>query len=138
MRMKSSPQTLSFQLGLLHLIHLLAMVDGVIDEREKKAIEAIMLEEEISERVFKNFEKAILQKTEREICQHGLDLLNLCSDEEKKSVFVHLYRLSEADDKVHIKEVRLLLYSLKATHIDFEDVELMARMAKVKTEAVNR
>ncbi len=134
--MNATQQTLNFQLGLLHFLHLLAMVDGVIDERERKAIRAIVKEEEIPEVVFLDFETAIARKAEKEIYQEGLVLLNRCDDDEKKCVFVHLYRLSEADDKIHVKEVRLLLYSLRATNIDFEDVEIIARLTKAKAEMV--
>jgi uncharacterized tellurite resistance protein B-like protein len=130
--MMERKQNLNFQLGLLHFVHLLVMVDGHIDEREKRAILAIREEEEIPEQVFRNFERAIARKTEKEIYQEGVDLLNRCDEEEKLCAFVHLYQLSEADDKIHVKEVRLLLYSLKATRIDFDDVELTARMVSIR------
>jgi len=134
--MKTSPQTLNFQLGLLHFVHLLALVDGVIDDREKKAIKAIAVEEGIPERVFQDFEKTIGEKSERDIYHHGLELLDRCTDDEKRTVFVHLYRLSEVDEKIHVKEVRLLLYSLKASHIEFEDVELIAKLTKATNHLV--
>lgn len=122
-------QNLNFQLGLLHFAHVLAMVDGVLDGNEKSAIQAIINEEEIPESVVLDFEKGIEEKTEKGIYQHGLAFVNDCNEDEKKCVFVHLYRLSESDHKIHVKEVRLLLYSLKATHIEFEDVVLIARLA---------
>ena len=136
--MNTSAQSLNFQLGLLHFAHLLAMVDGIMDEREKKAIRAIADEEQIPEGVFQDFQKEITRRTEKEIYKQGLDLLNQCNDDEKKCAFVHLYRLSEADDKIHVREVRLLLYSLKATHVDFEDVELIARLTKATNQLVHR
>ena len=58
-------------------------------------------------------------------------MLNRCSEDEKLTAFVHLYRLTEVDDSVHRKEVRFLLYSLKATNVAFEDVELNAKLDKV-------
>jgi len=36
--------------------------------------------------------------------------------------FVTLYKISEIDGRVHVKEVRLLLYSIKMTGIEFDDV----------------
>lgn len=106
---------ITFQVGLLHFVHLLAMVDGSIDQREKAAIRKIKLEEKIPDWVFDDFEESLFQRTEREIFEEGVELLNRCSEEERLTAFVHLYRLSEADDSIHVKEVRFLLYSLKAT-----------------------
>jgi hypothetical protein len=125
-----SIHNIAFQVGLLHFVHLLVMVDGSIDQREKAAVRKIKLEEKISDWVFDDFEESVIEKTEREIFEEGVELLNRCTEEERLIAFVHLYRLSEADDSIHVKEVRFLLYSLKATKIEFEDVELSARMSK--------
>jgi len=123
-------QSLNYQLGLLHFAHLLVTVDGFVDEREKKAMLDLQLEEQISEPVYHEFEKTITPKSEREVFQQGVSLLNQCSEQEKLCALVHLYRMAEADNMVHVKEVRLLLYSLKATNVEFEDVVLSARMVK--------
>jgi hypothetical protein len=40
---------------------------------------------------------------------------------------VHLYKLSEADGLVHVKEVRLLLYSIKMVGVEFNDVVARAK-----------
>ena len=40
-------QSENFQLGLLHMVHLLVTVDGHIDDRERAAILAIKKEENI-------------------------------------------------------------------------------------------
>src|SRR5690348_2734260 len=135
--MNASPQNTNFQLGLLHFVYLLAMVDGVIDEREQQAIRAIASEESISNDDLEEFDKTIRLKPERDIYHTGINLLNRCTEDEKKTVFVHLYRLSEADDKIHVKEVRLLLYSLKATHVEFEDIELIAKLNVAAKKLVN-
>jgi hypothetical protein len=119
-----------FQIGLLHFVHLLVMVDGAIDQREKAAIRKIKLEEKIPDWIFDDFEESVPEKSERQIYEEGVEMLNRCTEEEKLTAFVHLYRLSEADNNIHVKEIRLLLYSLKATRISFEDVELSARMSK--------
>jgi uncharacterized tellurite resistance protein B-like protein len=128
--MNTLPQNLNYQLGLLHFAHLLVTVDGIIDEREKIAMRDLRSEEQIPELVFREFETAVTPKSEREVFQQGLSLLNQCNDQEKLCALVHLYRMAEADNHVHIKEVRLLLYSLKATNVEFEDVVLTARMVK--------
>jgi|SRR6267154_759458 len=128
--MNAQRQNLNYQLGLLHFAHLLVTVDGVVDEREKKAMRELQVEEQIPELVFDEFEKTIIPKSEREVFQQGVSLLNQCDEQEKLCALVHLYRMAEADNQVHIKEVRLLLYSLKATNVEFDDVVLTANMVK--------
>lgn len=119
-----------YQLGLLHFVHLLVIADGEIDAREKEAIRKIKLEEKIPDWVFDDFKESVSHKTGQQIYDEGVEMLNGCSEEEKLTAFVHLYRLSEADEHIHEKEVKFLLYSLKATNIEFSDVQLGARMSK--------
>jgi hypothetical protein len=128
--MVDAQQNLNYQLGLLHFAHLLVTVDNFIDEREKQAMRDLQLEEQISELVYHEFEKTIIPKSEREIFEEGVTFLNQCNEQEKLCALVHLYRMAEADDLIHVKEVRLLLYSLKATNVEFEDIVLAAKMAK--------
>jgi uncharacterized tellurite resistance protein B-like protein len=116
----------NYQIGLLCLTHLLIGADGVIDDHETDAMKMIQDREQISNAVFHEFEHFIRNKKEREIYQHGIDLINLCSDAEKLKVFVTLYKLSEVDGRVHVKEIRLLLYSIKLTGIEFDDVVVHA------------
>jgi hypothetical protein len=130
MKVVASNQNQNYQLGLLHFAHLLVTVDGFIDDREKNAINSLLKEEQIPEEVYNDFQKLVKSKSEREIYDRGVKLLSQCSEEEKLSALVHLYRLSEIDNNVHVKEVRLLLYSLKATNVEFEDVVLSAKMLK--------
>jgi len=130
MKVVASNQNQNYQLGLLHFAHLLVTVDGFIDEREKNAINSLLKEEQIPEEVYSDFQKLVKSKSEREIYDRGVKFLSQCSEEEKLSALVHLYRLSEIDNNVHVKEVRLLLYSLKATNVEFEDVVLSAKMLK--------
>jgi uncharacterized tellurite resistance protein B-like protein len=111
-----------YQLGLLYLVHLLISADGVIDEKESRALQQIRVEEKISDEVFNEFEEHMRTKKEREIYQQGIAMINECSDEEKLNAFVQLYKLSEVDGSVHVKEVRLLLYSIKMAGIEFNDV----------------
>ena len=128
---KTEPhQNMEFHMGLLHFVHLLVMVDGLIDQREKAAMLRIKLEENIPDWLFDDFDASISHKTERQIYEEGVDMLNHCTEDERLCAFVHLYRLSESDDNIHVKEVRFLLYSLKATKIAFEDVILSTRMSK--------
>jgi uncharacterized tellurite resistance protein B-like protein len=111
-----------YQLGLLYLVHLLVSADGVVDEKEKEALRKIKLKEKISDTLYTQFEKNVKRKKERDIYQEGIDYLNDCTEAEKLHVFVVLYKLSEVDGHVHLKEVRLLLYSIKMAGIEFDDV----------------
>jgi uncharacterized tellurite resistance protein B-like protein len=116
------PKDKNYQLGLLYMVHLLISSDGEVSDLEKRALEVIRKREGIPDTVFDEFEDHIKSKKEREIYQAGIDFLNQCSDQEKLEAFSHLYRLSEADGNVHVKEVRLLLYSIRMTGIEFNDV----------------
>jgi len=111
-----------YHLGLLYMIHLLISSDGEVSRDEEHAWDVIKKKEGISEDIFTNFRKGLEGKKEREIYQAGIDALNLCTEEQKLDAFSHLYHLSEADGKVHVKEVRLLLYSIRMTGIEFNDV----------------
>jgi uncharacterized tellurite resistance protein B-like protein len=117
----------NYQTGLLHLVQLVISADGVIDKREEAAFEKIRKAENISDEVYDTFIQEARQKKERDIYMDGISLINSCDDEEKVRAFVHLYKLSESDVKVHVKEIRLLLYSVKLSGIEFNDVVEMAR-----------
>lgn len=120
---------INYQLGLLHLVHLLVTVDGHIDNRERMAIEAIRKEENMSEQLCKEFERKVETMKEQDIYTTGIGLLSDCSDDERLAAFVHLYKLAEADANISNKEVRFLLYGLKINNLSFEDVILSANMS---------
>jgi uncharacterized tellurite resistance protein B-like protein len=119
----------NYHLGLLHFVHLLVNVDGRIDDREREAILGIKEEEQIPDRVFDEFQIKLQAASEQRIYAEGIYYLTECSEEERLAAFVHLYKLAEADSSISNKEVRFLLYGLKATNISFEDVVLSAGMA---------
>jgi uncharacterized tellurite resistance protein B-like protein len=100
----------------------LVSADGVIDKNEIKAIKKLRAIEKISDEVYHQFESSIVHKKEREIYETGIKLINECTDEEKLKTFVALYKMSEVDGHLHVKEVRLLLYSIKMTGVEFDDV----------------
>lgn len=112
----------NYQLGMLCLTHLLISADGVMDKSEVDAIRIIKDNEKISHDVFLEYQRLIADKKERDIFQCGVDLINQCTDEEKLKVLVTLYKLSEVDGRVHVKEIRLLLYSIKLAGVEFDDV----------------
>lgn len=111
-----------YQFGLLYLAHLLISADGVIDEKEETALMRIKTKEKISDSAFREFSNNVRALKEKEIYQQGIEMLNKCTDEEKLNAFVHLYKMSEVDGTVHVKEVRLLLYSIRMASIEFNDV----------------
>jgi uncharacterized tellurite resistance protein B-like protein len=119
--------TSNSQLGLLYLAHLLISADGIIDAKEYQALAKIKAKESISDKDFKNFEEAVRGKKERDIYREGIEMMNNCTEEEKLNAFVHLYKMSEIDGRVHIKEVRLLLYTIKNAGIEFNDVVARAK-----------
>ncbi len=108
--------------GLLLLSYLIAAADGVVDDIEMKALKTIAADENVAEVHFLNFMKYAKVLPEKSIYTQGLDELAKCSQEENLRAFCWLYRISEVDGKVHIKEVRFLLYSLKKAGLNFEDV----------------
>jgi hypothetical protein len=111
-----------YHLGLLHFAHLLVSADGEADIRELDALFKIKIRENIPEATLRKFDAVTKLLTEREVYQAGLEHLASCSDEEKLKVFATLYRLSEVDGRVHVKEIRLLLYAVKTAGIEFNDV----------------
>jgi uncharacterized tellurite resistance protein B-like protein len=136
--MNYQKQNMDFQLGLLHFVHLLVTVDGHIDEREKKTIYSIKREESISGKLFQFFMDSVSAKTEREVYAEGIDRLNRCNEEERLCAFVHLYQLAQADEHLDVKEIKLLLYSLDQTKIEFDDVVLAAQLAMAQKQARNQ
>lgn len=121
----------NYQLGLLYLVHLLMSADGVVDENETQALNSIKNKEGISESIFDEFKEAIRTKRGREIYQTGIEYMNRCTDEEKLRAFVILYKMSEVDGRVHVKEVRLLLYCIKVSGIEFDDVVAKASISSI-------
>jgi uncharacterized tellurite resistance protein B-like protein len=118
-----------FHLGLLYMVHLLIGSDGKVSPDEKTSLMLLKEAEQIPDETIEHFNQVVETKTEREIYQEGIDLLNQCTNGQKLKTFVHLYKLSEADGNVHVKEVRLLLYSIKMTGIEFNDVVDLAKKA---------
>ena len=111
-----------YHLGLLCLTHLLISADGIVDVTEIDALKIIQEKEGITADAFASFQKLIQGKNEKEIYHLGIELMSKCTDSEKLHVFVTLYKLSEVDGRVHVKEIRLLLYSIKVAGIEFNDV----------------
>jgi uncharacterized tellurite resistance protein B-like protein len=119
-----------FQLGLLHLVHLLVSVDGHVDDRERAAIKIIKKEEDISDGLFLEFEQSVNGVSNAAIYERGIAYLKKCTEEDCLTAFVYLYQLAEADTSISSKEVRFLFYGLNATKISFEDVIMSSEIIK--------
>ena len=112
----------NYHLALLCLSHLLIGADGEVHPDEKGAFEKMRLREKISDETFQQFENIIVQKKDRDFYNHSIGLISQCTEDEKLRIFAMLYKLSEVDGRVHVKEIRLLLYSIKIVSIEFNDV----------------
>ena len=123
----------NYQLGLLHFVYMLINTDGRIDDREMEIILKIKREEDIEDSVFLEFSRSIASAKDQDIFNRGLDLLNSCTEDEKLCAFVYMFQLAEADATVSMKEVRLLMYALKVTNVDFNDVAISADLANPNT-----
>lgn len=123
-------QNKNYHLGVLYLMRLLINADGVVETSENDTLNKVKKHENIPQETLIEFEKNVLTKKEKQVYQTGIDYLNQCTDEEKLNAFVHLYKMSEADGRVHVKEVRLLLYSIRMAKIEFNDVVQKAKQIK--------
>ena len=123
-------QNKNYHLGVLYLMRLLINADGIVDMSENDALNQVKKHENIPQSTLIEFEKDVLNKKEKEVYQTGIDYINLCTDDEKLDAFVHLYKMSEADGRVHVKEVRLLLYSIRQAKMEFNDVVATAKQLK--------
>ncbi len=111
-----------FNNGLLLLSYLVIAADGVLDESEGEALRKICQQEGISAEYLGNFIRYAKVLPEKEVYKKALEEIEMCGDEEKLRAFGWLYRISEVDGKVHVKEIRFLMYSLKKAGIEFEDI----------------
>ena len=109
-------------------MHLLISVDGVVQSAEEKAFDTICKKERIPDDIYQEFKHIILTASESEIYQRGIRHLEHCSGDDKLRVFATLYRMSEIDGLVHIKELRLVLYAIQLAKVEFDDVVSTARV----------
>lgn len=120
--------TKHYQLGLLYLVKLLIDADGVADEKELAALHCIKVKENIPDEVFWEFEARVNRLKDQEIYEAGIEYLHYCTLPEKRNIFAILYKLSEVDGRVHLKEIKLLLFSIKTVGVDFDDVVNQAKI----------
>jgi hypothetical protein len=112
----------SYSTGLVALTSVLINSDGEISERELAYVQKIRALEGIPQGLFDSIQASILGKPEREVYQIGIEAINTCTEAEKLRAFVRMYQMAQADGVIHVKEVRLLLYAVKVTHVDINMV----------------
>jgi uncharacterized tellurite resistance protein B-like protein len=120
--MATENASLNYQLGLLYLSHILISADGVIHEAEQKALLKFKEDEKIPTSLYDEFQRDVQTKKLSAIYQRGLDMINKCTVEEKKKAFTHLFKLCAVDGSIHVKEVKLLLYSARLTDSDLKEI----------------
>lgn len=123
----------AYSTGLFALTSVLINSDGEISDKELGYLEKIRLSEGIPRAIFDSIRETILGKPEREVYQIGIDSINACTEAEKLRAFVKMYQMAQADGVIHVKEVRLLLYAIKSTHVD---INLVMRIADQASLAV--
>ena len=115
-------RNIHYQLGLLHLIYLLVNVDDEISYQEVAFLTQVRTNAHIDIELFEGFVRSLIGKSERQIYQTGIQLMNLCSDEERMRAFIQLFQMAEADGFLHAREVRLILYATRMSHTDIGEV----------------
>jgi len=113
--------------ALLYLLRVIVYADGVFDEDEANAILYICKKDSISDEYYNDFNKRVESIAERELYIAGIDLVHSCTIKEQLRIFVWLYKMAEVDGKIHVKEVRFLLYSIRQADIEFAQVENEAK-----------
>ena len=112
----------NYQQGILYLVHLLTNVDGHVDESEILAVQKLKQVEKIPDHVTDTFEKSVIGVSDREIFRRGVEFINKCSEKEKLRALTTLYKISEIDGRVHVNEIKMILYSIELIGVEFEDV----------------
>ena len=96
---------IKFELALLHIIHWLMDAKNEINDQERKIIQLIREEENISESVCKAFEASLSIVNKKIIQERSIALLGQCSKRERLRAFVQLSRLANAYKNLDMKEV---------------------------------
>lgn len=124
--------SINFQLGLLHFVHLMIYTDVETGTGERTVLASLKEEEGISDYILEQFERKVSTSPVQRIFHDGVTLLNRCSEEERLCAFIHLYRLAGAENNVCEKEIRLLLYALDDTQIEFDEIVAGAQLVAVQ------
>lgn len=114
---------------MLHMVHIVMHTDDVARDQERKVIQAIRKEENISEAVCQAFEASLLRASELVIYNRCIALLNQCGEGEKLRIFKLLHRLANANHDLSFKKVYSMFYPVNHSEMNFEDVMMKTRVA---------
>lgn len=121
----------NYDRGLLYITYLLINSDEEISENELYFLHKMRVEEGISDEIFADHFKSLLEKTEQKIYQIGIDSINLCTDVQKLKIFSRLYQMALVDKILKVKEVRFILYAIKITRVNINKVIQMVHQKKM-------
>jgi hypothetical protein len=121
----------NYERGLLYITYLLINSDEEISENELYFLHKMRVEEGISDETFADHFKSLLEKNEQEIYQIGIDSINLCTHDQKLKIFSRLYQMALVDKILRVKEVRFILYAIKITRMDINEVVQMVHQKKM-------
>lgn len=121
----------NYDRGLLYITYLLISSDEEISENELYFLHKMRVEEGISDEIFADHFKSLLEKTEQKIYQIGIDSINLCTDVQKLKIFSRLYQMALVDKILKVKEVRFILYAIKITRVNINKVIQMVHQKKM-------
>lgn len=110
----------NYNRGLLYISYLLITSDQEISEDELYHLNKMRVEEGISDEIFGMLFTSLMEKSEQEIYQVGIDSINNCPDDQKIRIFKRLHQMAMADGILRVKEVRFVLYALKLVRADKE------------------
>ncbi len=116
-----------YQKGLLYLLHSVALADGVAHDYEKKALAQIKDHENISEKLYSEFIKALDRYSDQEIYQKGISLILQCKPQERRRAMAWVYRMIEADNHVDIKEAVWLLNTIRRAVAEWSEVNDLSK-----------
>lgn len=112
----------SFGTSVLYLTFSVALADGVRVHAEEQVINMILQHEDISEAVYQKFLKDSDQLSVEEMRQIGIEAIKDSEENDKLRVYGWVYKVIEVDGMVDIREAKFLLYALRDSNIELDDV----------------
>ena len=105
----------------------MALADGVAHDYEKKAIAQIKDHENIPEKLYSKFIRALDWNSDREIYQKGINFILHCKPQKRLRALAWVYKVIEADNYVDIKEAVWLLNTIRRTATDWSEVNDLSK-----------
>ena len=112
----------SFGTSLLYLTFSVALADGVRMRAEEKAINRILEHENISESMYQKFIADSEKLSVDEMHQIGIEAIKKCQPTDRLRAYGWIYKIMEVDGRVDVREAKFLLYALKDSDIELDEV----------------